>query len=142
MNKIAAGYRFTFNSCDIRQENPFSVIKEGLSESEANFFFDLSEAIQGGTALDIRSSNAEWRIKKEHEKLYSIFEKHSNLFTDENLKAMKDDVGRIMDYISENMIGYSYSDHVDMRTLVNYKIEYVPEDIIINDVTEKFLNKI
>lgn len=49
MNKISAGYRFTFNSNDIFNENTNTMIKEGLTENEVNFFVELSDVIQGGT---------------------------------------------------------------------------------------------
>lgn len=140
MNKIAAGYRFTFNSTDIRDENPQTIIKEGLTETEASLFAEISEEIQGygATYLTIRSSSPEWRIKKEHERLYNIFDKHSTLFTNEKMQEFKTDVGTIIDYIAENMIGYSYDDQIDMRSLKNYTIEDIPQDIIIKDVTATF----
>lgn len=141
MNKIPAGYRFTFNSCDIRNDNPYTIIKEGLTESQANLLSELSEYIQGGTYLEVRSHVAEWRIKKEHERLYNIVEKHSQVFTPEQLQDMKEDIGIIMDYISENMVGYTYSEDMDMRTLVSYKIENIPEDILLTDVTYEFSKK-
>jgi len=143
MSKILAGYRFIFNSSDIKNENDKTIIKEGLTEEEANLFAEISEYIQGGTYLELRSSTPEWRIKKEHERLYDILQKHSNLFSTEKMKSFKDDVGLIIDYISENMLGYSYDENFDMRTLNSYSIEYVPQEIIIEDVTHSFIkNKI
>lgn len=141
MNKISAGYRFTFNSNDIFNENPNTMIKEGLTENEVSFFVELSDVIQGGTYLQVRSNTPEWRIKKEHEKLYNVLEKYSNLFNEEDMAKFKEDVGVIMDYIAENMIGYSGDDNIDMRVLKNYKIENIPQDIIINDVTNQFSKK-
>ena len=54
------------------------------------------------------------------------------------MQEFKDDVGMIMDYISENITGYSYDENISMRILINYKIEEIPKDIIINDVTDNF----
>lgn len=138
MSKIAAGYRFTFNSSDIRSDNSSSIIKEGLTENETNLFVELSEQLQSNTYLALRSSTPEWRIKKEHEKLYNILDKYSSFFTKEKMDEFKEDVGAIMDYISENMLGYSSEEGVDMRVLDSYKIEDIPQDIILNDVTSKF----
>lgn len=140
MSKISAGYRFTFNSIDIRNENEKTIIKEGLTETEASLFAELSEELQecGATYLTIRSSAPEWRIKKEHERLYNIFEKHPTLFTNEKMQEFKEDVGAIMDYMSENMLGYSHDEHIDMRTLKSYTIEDIPQDIIMKDVTATF----
>lgn len=138
MNKILAGYRLTFNSCDIRKENPNTIIKEGLSEDEASLLVEISESIHYENYLELRSSVPEWRIKKAHEKLYNIFEKRSMLFTLEQMNAFKKDVGVIIDYINENILGYSYEEGFDMRTLKSYKVEDIPQDIIINDVTNIF----
>lgn len=142
MTKIAAGYRFIFQSEDIRNENSSTIIKEGCSEDEAKFFRDLSEQITGGTYLDVMSSHPQWRIKKEHEKLSVIFEKYSSLFTQEQMENFKNDVGTMVDFIAENMIGYSHEEGINMRVLKSYQIEEVPHDIIINDITHSFKKKL
>lgn len=59
MSKIKSGYRFTFLSSDINHENCYSIVKDGLTKLEADLFFDISEAIEGGTCLDMRFSNSE-----------------------------------------------------------------------------------
>lgn len=138
MNKIPEGYRFSFNSLDIRNENPQTIIKEGLTELETNLFLDLSELIKGGMSFDIEERDS-WRVKKEHEKLYAILENYKELFSGEKLKNFKDDIGMIMDYISENMLGFSSEEGINMRQLFNYKIQYIPEEIAINDVTNSFM---
>lgn len=139
MNKIPAGYRFTFNSKDVRGENNYALIKEGISEQQAHLLADISKYIVGGgNYLELPDSAPEWRINSEHKKFYAIIDKHKSVFTNEQLNNMKEDVGYIMDYISENIVGYADSNEFTMRVLTHFKVEFIPEDIMIEDVTYHF----
>jgi hypothetical protein len=140
MNKIPAGYRFSFVSNDLHDENEKTIIKDGLNESEAHLFSDLANFLQGGTGLEL-DDLAQWRKNKIHETLMNIFESYPTMFSPEKIAEFKSDIGAIMDFISENMLGYSHEDNVNMRFLITYKIEDIPQDILINDVTEKFNKK-
>lgn len=141
MNKIPAGYRLSFYSCDIRQDDSRIIIKEGLSEAQAQLLTAIGDIIINESSLALRDSTAPWRLTKIHEQLYAAFEVHASLFCEEKMADFKEDLGAIMDYISQNMTGYSYDDNIDMRLFNGYKAEYVPEDIFIEDVTRKFQKK-
>lgn len=139
MNKIAAGYRFTFSSTDLRGENCHSIIKEGVDEKQAYLLSDISKFIVGGGHyFEMRDSAPEWRIKSEHQKLYDIVEKYTQVFSQEQLDNMKQDIGYIIDYINENIVGYADSNEFSMRVLKHFKVEFIPEDIMIEDVTYNF----
>jgi hypothetical protein len=138
MNKIPAGYRLSFYSCDIRENNPHIIIKEGLTQEQAQLLTSIGNIIQDDTYLALRQSTPEWRINKIHEKLYAVLEQHQSLFHPVKMNTFKEDVGAIMDYISENITGYSYDEYVDMRVFNGYKAEYIPDDIVIQDVTKQF----
>lgn len=140
MNKIPAGYRFTFVSHDLHNENIHTIILEGIDEIKANLFVDLCELIKYGTGIELEDT-LEWRKNKFHEKSIHIFEKYTNIFTNEQLIEFKQDLGLVIDFISENILGYSYDNNVLMRVLSYYKVEDIPEDIIINDVTQRFNKK-
>ena len=139
MNKIPAGYRFTFSSTDVRNEHRYSIIKQGVSEKQAHLLADIiKHIVGGGSYLEMRDSVSEWRIKAEHTKIYNIMEKHKEVFTEEQLCEMKEDIYNIIGYISENIVGSADSNEFTMRVLKSFKVEFIPEDIMIEDVTYQF----
>lgn len=140
MNKIPAGYRFTFMSHDLRDENPATIIKEGLTEVETNLFVEICEFIRGGTGLEL-DDLAQWRKNKVHTALLSILESYPTLFSPEKLTGFKEDLGLIVDFINESILGYPHSEDFNMRILYTYKVEDIPQDIFLNDVTYSFPKK-
>lgn len=140
MNKIPAGYRFSFLSYDLRHNNEKIIIKEGLNENEANLFSQLAEYIQGGLGIELDDTPA-WRETSVHNNLLKIMESYPTIFNEDEMNNFKSDLGIIRDFISENILGYEPTDYIKMRFLESYKIEDIPQDIPLKDVTYNFKNK-
>lgn len=133
-NIIPAGYRFTFVSWENDGDNYKTIIKEGVEEKQAKLLVELAKADSG---LENAYEPDETELKTGYNVLWPIFEKHKDVFSSKQMESFKADVGAMTEYINEKILGYS-SEGYWMRVLDSYKIEYIPEEIKIEDVTDKF----
>ena len=137
-NLIPAGYRFTFNSWENDGDNKRTIVMEGVSEKEAHLFANLAKLIKlRGTGLENAYDPDKKAKQKAYEKLFPLFEAHREVFDDDDFELFVGNVGQMVDYISEYMLGYSDEEYW-LRVLESYKIEYIPQEIKIDDVTDKF----
>lgn len=138
-NTILAGYRFTFVSWENDGDNKKTIVKEGVQEAEAKLLGKLASLIQlGGCGLENNYEPSEKEQKKAFKILLPIFEKHKDIFDESDMNLFRKDVGQMVDYINENMLGHG-EDGYWMRALQSTKVEYIPEEINIEDVTSKFV---
>lgn len=138
-NKIPAGYRITSVSWENDGDHYRTEVKEGLSEDEAKFIGHLGKLMhsrKSGLENNYEASKKEY--KKGHEFYLPAFEKYAHLFSAEDMKDYRKDCYALLDYIRENITGYS-SEGYALRVLESMKVEYFPEDIVIEDVTYKFV---
>lgn len=139
INKIPAGYRFSFKSWENDRDSENTLIVEGISEKEAYLLSDLAKIIQAKeTGLENKYNPSEKDKENAYNVLWPIFERHENLFDHEDMEYFCGDVGLMVDYINENILGHASSRNCWMRVLESYKIELIPEEIQIKDVTDTF----
>lgn len=129
---IPAGYRFTFDSSD-NDGKYRTFIKEGVSLKETQLLAKLARLI-GYCGTGLEDPPDEETKAAAHATLFPIFEEHQELFDDFSLFTS---VEPMIDYLSENMLGHA-SWGCGIRVLENYKIEYFPQEIQIEDVTDDF----
>lgn len=135
---IPAGYRFIFDSWENDGDSARTVITEGVNEPEARFLAELAKAlVSGSSGLENNYEPDEKEIRKGHKVLLAIFERHQNVFSEEDIDAYRQDGGRMADYIAEKILGYSTEGYY-LRVLDSFKIEHVPVEILIKDVTDQF----
>lgn len=137
-SKIKAGYRITSVSWENDGDHYRTVIKEGLKEEEAKLIGEI------GTLMKTRKSGlenaydaSEKELAKGHTFYLPLFENHSNLFSKHDMDLYRQDCYGIIEYITDMITGYS-SEGYALRVLESMKIEYFPEDVVIEDVTKKF----
>lgn len=137
-SKIKAGYRVTSVSWENDADNYRTIIKEGLKEEEAKLLGEV------GTLMKTRKSGLENNYKpdkddldKGHKFYLPVFEKYSHLFGEHDMSLYRQDCYGIMEYIVDNITGYSTENYA-LRVLESMKFEYFPEDVVIENVTEKF----
>lgn len=136
---IPVGYRFTFTSWENDGDNYNTIIKEGVNEDNAQLLGELAYNLSmGNTGLE----NVYEPSKKEKETgyavLWPIFEKHKALFDSKTFEQFEKDGANMVAYIDSHILGSSSEGYL-MRGLGDYKIEYIPEKIVIEDVTDKFI---
>ena len=136
--KIPSGYRFTFVSVESNGHHRRTVIREGLSEVEANLFAELANVIKAkATGLENRVNPTEEQQKKAFQVLWPIFEKYDQIFDYEDLDMFMGDLGLMVDYINDYILDYP-SGNCWLRQLEDYEVQYTPENINLENVTSKF----
>lgn len=135
---IPAGYRFTFDSWENDGDHKHTIIIEGISEPEARLIAEIAKTLlAGGTGLENNYEPEDKEINKGLKVLMDIFDRHQKVFDEEDFDAYRMDHGHIADYIHEKILGYSAEGYY-FRVLDDYKIEHVPVEILIKDVTNQF----
>lgn len=139
MNKIKAGYRVTSISWENDGDNYRTVIKEGLKEEEVKLIGAIGKLMKSKkSGLENNYEASDKELSKGHKFYLPIFEKYVSLFSEHDMNLYRQDCYAIMDYIVENITGYS-SEGYALRVLESMKIEYFPEDILVQDVTKLFV---
>lgn len=135
---IPAGYRFTFTSWENDGDNYNTIIKQGVDEANAQLLGELAYNIsRGKTGLENIYEPSDDEKEAGYAVLWSIFKKHEALFDKKKFEEFKKDGLNMVMYIDSNILGSSSEGYL-MRGLGDYKIEYLPEKITIEDVTDKF----
>ena len=138
MNKIKAGYRVTSISWENDGDNYRTIIKEGLKEEEVKLIGAIGKLMKSKkSGLENNYEASDKELSKGHKCYLPIFEKYVSLFSEHDMNLYREDCYGIMDYIVENITGPS-SEGYALRVLESMKIEYFPEDILVQDVTKLF----
>lgn len=137
--KIKAGYRITSVSWENDADNYRTVVKEGVKEDEAKLIGELGKLMKTRkSGLENCYEPNDKDLKKGHEFYLPTFEKYAQLFSKHDIGLFREDAYGIMEYIVDNITGYSNEGYA-LRVLESMKIEYFPEDVVIEDVTKKFM---
>jgi hypothetical protein len=135
---IPAGYRFIFDSWENDGDYKRTVVTEGVSEPEARLLAEIAKTlVSGGTGLENNYEPDDKEVKKGLKVLMAIFERFQTVFSEEDFDAFRIDGSLMADYIADKILGYSAEGYY-FRVLDAYKIEHVPFDILIKDVTDQF----
>ncbi len=135
VNTIKAGYRITVTSWENDADNYNTTCTHGIDEKTAKFHVDLLKLIESshcndktvfGNLYEPRDSE----ISAFKEALVKVFKKHGEECDD------SDDVLDIaMDILSDYT---GYSDGYMTRVAESITVEYIPQDIQIEDVSKQF----
>lgn len=136
VNTIKAGYRITVTSWENDADNYNTTCTHGLDEKTAKFHVDLLKLIKGshcnnnkvfGNLYEPRDSE----ISAFKEALVKVFKDHGAWPWDNG-----DDV---LDFASDVISDYTgYSDGYMTRVAESIVVEYIPQDIQIEDVSKQF----
>ena len=134
MSTIKAGYRITVTSWENDADNYKTETVDGLDESTVKYHVDLLKLIEGshcndktvfGNLYEPRDSEVEAFEKAATE----VLQKHGKL------EDRYEPLDIAVDIISEYT---GYSDGYMTRVAESIVVEYVPQEIIIEDVSTKF----
>lgn len=134
---IPAGYRLTVVSWENDRDNYNTEVIEGLSKPKCALYVDLCKALKNDAFdSDDRLCNMYDPSEKEIEKvtltLQEIINSH-NIDEDED----EDEIDPI-EYLSD--LGLSGQSEYLTRVCDSFNVEYLPHDIIMEDVTDQFDN--
>lgn len=136
-SKIKAGYRIASVSWENDGDHYRTIIKEGIKEEEAKLIGKIGKLMKSRkSGLENNYEASEEDLEKGHKFYLPTFEKYKDLFSNHDMILYRQDCYAIIDYITENITGYS-SEGYALRVLESMKIEYFPEDVVIEDVTTK-----
>lgn len=137
-SKIKAGYRITSVSWENDGDNYRTVIKEGLKEEETKLIGEIGKLMKSRkSGLENSYEPDDKELNKGHAFYLPVFEKYEHLFSKHDMSIYRADAYGIMSYIVDNITGYSAEGYA-LRVLESMKIEYFPEDVVIEDVTKKY----
>lgn len=131
--KIPKGYRITIDSYENDMDFGDTAVVEGLSEGEVKQVVSLCTAMQTG------HGNIYYPTVFQKVKLFNILNVIFDYVNDytvtvDNLDEYEDDFYNIL--AAYGFIGKAEDQFT--RYCESYKVEYIPEDIFIEDVTERF----
>lgn len=136
MSTIKKGYRLTVESWENDGDNDNTVILDGLEESKVKFLVEICKRL---------SSNYHFSNEENHQfgNMYDPSDSELNEFYDYMrpiLVKYNKDVEDDEDYLGEVLddLGLSSIDFFT-RICQRFIVEYVPQDIEIEDVTHKFI---
>ncbi len=148
MNKqtiIPAGYRLTVTTWENDADNYKTVILEGLDEAAVRFYVELARLFEHSRDYSTRICNlyepgedALARLATASRKLFSRFPEALSNFDTPLEELDEDDVAR--DCLSEmtSTIGVSGTGEFYTRVVSEFKVEHVPNEIVLSDVTSEF----
>lgn len=73
-----------------------------------------------------------------HKVYLTVFEQYADMFSPEKMKKLREDFHAVAEYIEDNLTGSSVEGYA-LRCLSSVVIEYFPEEVLIEDVTDKFV---
>lgn len=134
MSAIKAGYRITVTSWENDADNYNTKSCDGLSEDQARFHVDLLKLIDGShcnnnTVFGNMYEPDDEQLEAFEAAAAKVLEKHNQL--DSKYDTLDIAMGIIGDYTG-------YGEGFYTRVAESIVVEYVPQEIIIEDVSSKF----
>ena len=142
MTIIKAGYRLTVNSWENDADYHQSITVDGLIKIQVEFlikFLSLFTSDKYGNIYGEISDAKEEALIKEVNQVISLYRNNPNLERDFgnllNVEEIDLDLDDIISLVGDYL---DYSENYYTRVFDGYIVEYLPEDIHIEDVTEQF----
>ena len=135
-----AGYRMTVESWENDADNHNTVVKEGLSKAECMFYVDLCKLFKHSTNYNDRICNlyepSEAELARVQNALHAVALRHDQAVT--RLEGL-DDPSFVKDQMFDILfeLGLSGSEFYT-RVCNRWKVEHVPVQIVLTNVTEDF----
>lgn len=133
---IPAGYRITVTSWENDADNYNTEVKEGLSLEQCKLYVDLCKLMEGDDDVSNLYEPDEEELALLKAALVSVAKQHlpaAELDEDATEEDMND---VMMDIIYD--LGLAGGDFCT-RVCEEWKVEHVPVEIVLNDVTEEFM---
>lgn len=145
MNKtiIPAGYRLTVSTWENDADNYNNEILEGLTLEKTAFLVELCKQLSSKNSSSRGIGNLyepdDRELAKVAKTARALFEKFPNVMIEEDFELDLSDDGEVRDALLEFAyeIGASNTEFYT-RVVESWKVEYIPTDIVMEDVTEKF----
>ena len=146
MSIIKKGYRITVNSWENDSDNWQIITQDGYTKNQMQFIVDMLKLLEDDEVSNCYDPSED-QLNEIGEKVRDEIMVSIGTGTDVN-EAMID-LGVILDLEDDNReVAYAYSYMMQpfigssedwfLRTMDSYTIEYVPEDIEFQDVTNEF----
>lgn len=136
---IKRGYRITCDTWENDGDSPNSVTKDGYSEVQCRFLCEVLSLFSADKFGNICDGETDL-IEGLSNNLVSICKKYPGIFKTFNHEVYEDDetdlIEGTMDLVYD--FGTARGDYYT-RVVEKITVEYLPVDVIIEDVTERFL---
>lgn len=140
INSIKAGYRITCVSWENDGDHYRTLIRDGISKRETELIAEIAGSmIKRKSGLENNYEASERDLNKGHKFFLKIFEKYQDFFDEHDMGIFRQDHYGIVEYICDNITGLSVEGYA-LRVLKSICIEYVPEEIQLQDVTDQFIS--
>lgn len=128
MSTIKAGYRMTVTSWENDADHYNTITKDGLTENDVKLYVDVLRLAADGFGNMYEPSDKE--MEKFGEAVWLVFDKNGHKY--EQPDGCIDEGAEIIGEFC------GYSEHYFTRVVEKIIVEYVPQEIVIEDVTKKF----
>jgi hypothetical protein len=140
-NRIRAGYLLTVSSWENDYDNYRTILKDGLSKEKCQLFFRIALMCTGDLGNIYDPSDEQLAaFRKESFKLLKEFPEAikvcESLDWDKESTASMESVA--CDYVHEILYDLVGGGEFYTRYVDSLKVHYIPEDIILKDVTNEF----
>ena len=133
---IPAGYRLTVKSWENDGDNNQTKIIEGIQHDEdVMFYVALCKMHDMDTPYSNLYDPRDKEIQMHNSALLELIKKFPNMTYYDKPLTTASDVRNIMD-----SIGIGATEYYLTRVCDCFKIEYIKEDIVFEDITERFMN--
>jgi hypothetical protein len=127
MSTIKAGYRVTVKSWENDGDHYNTITKDGLSEEDVKLYVDILKLAREDFGNMYDPSDKE--LEDFGNAVKKVFDKHGRAYDESNCE---EEGGEIIGEFC------GYSEHYFTRVVEKITVEYVPQEIVIEDVTTKF----
>ena len=140
---IPAGYRVTITSWENDADNYKHTVHEGLSKERVEYILELCKMFKSGsnnggkTFGNMNEYDPPSRLVKAEKAVRTVLEKHRAVLNEcelENLEAEEDEM-EVCEIVSEFL---GSSEFYTFRVYSTVKVEHIPFQITIEDVTGDF----
>lgn len=136
---IKAGYRLTATSWENDADHYAAEVMDGLTEAEVRMYVELGTYLGSGYGENdfgnmYVGSSRDDKVVKVRQVLSEVIKKHRGAF--ENDDHFEFAVCEPIEFVNDKLLGYS--DDYLMRVLQEIKVEFIPNDIVIQDVSDQF----
>lgn len=139
-NVIKAGYRVTIESWENDGDNNNTMVKDGMSFNEVKFLKKMTDLVDRNSDFSNLYDPRESEVTAFAEAIRKVLEENIHLTDDPIWKeVLSEGNDSILEYYTESMYDYGLTcGEFYTRVRDGFKVEYFPEDIQIQDVTDQF----
>lgn len=136
---LPAGYRLTVNSWENDGDASATKIVAGLTRTQVKYYLEFLKLLENDSEYSNMFDPTFEQIAAFHAEFVQIAKKYSAELVEACAPTGQHQVHAAVVKLNEMLLGWG-SEGFYTRVFESFKVEYFPEEILIQDVTEEFNN--